>query len=365
MNLELIYLFILGVGALQGLVLSPVLLFGSAKKRLHNRILGGILLVFVYRLIVQILQHQGIVSQQSFSYYFALELNWLWGSLIFFYVMTYVQPDYQLSTKDWIHFLPIMFEIGLSTFVKLQNLYWDGTTDSLSWAGYHGYRLWMHTPFQYIVSGILILAYIVYAKRLLWKDMTVKLIPKAFNWIRQIMWMYIGFSVLVIVICLIDYLFFNYAFQPQYRFPVFSLMAMITYWLGLQGYTRRAEEPIMPIKGKAIVPLNELQVLHPKLIALMQAEKPYLNPKLGLADLAKQLDVKPYVLTQLLNRLEEKSYRSYVNEYRVKAVIEMMKQPKFANYTLLGIAMEAGFNSKASFNRSFKKVTGQSPKDFK
>jgi len=38
--------------------------------------------------------------------------------------------------------------------------------------------------------------------------------------------------------------------------------------------------------------------------------------------------------------------------------------PQYSNLTLLGIAMECGFNSKASFNRIFKQLAGQTPTEY-
>jgi hypothetical protein len=53
-----------------------------------------------------------------------------------------------------------------------------------------------------------------------------------------------------------------------------------------------------------------------------------------------------------------------VNEYRVKEFKKQIKLPKNQNYTILAVAFECGFNSKATFNRAFKKFTGQSPSRF-
>ncbi len=53
-----------------------------------------------------------------------------------------------------------------------------------------------------------------------------------------------------------------------------------------------------------------------------------------------------------------------MNEYRVNEFIERIQLPENKHLTLLGIAFDAGFNSKATFNRAFKKFTGKSPKEF-
>ncbi len=42
----------------------------------------------------------------------------------------------------------------------------------------------------------------------------------------------------------------------------------------------------------------------------------------------------------------------------------LLKAGEQKNQTLLGIAFDCGFNSKATFNRAFKKQTGLSPKEW-
>jgi AraC-like DNA-binding protein len=53
-----------------------------------------------------------------------------------------------------------------------------------------------------------------------------------------------------------------------------------------------------------------------------------------------------------------------VNTYRVEYVIDLMKNDEMRNYTLLSIGFEAGFNSKSSFFRIFKKLTGKTPSEY-
>jgi len=49
----------------------------------------------------------------------------------------------------------------------------------------------------------------------------------------------------------------------------------------------------------------------------------------------------------------------------VEAFKEKIVNPKYGNYSILGIALECGFNSKSAFNRIFKKDTGLTPSQYK
>ena len=98
---------------------------------------------------------------------------------------------------------------------------------------------------------------------------------------------------------------------------------------------------------------------------LMEKEKPYLNCDLTLIALAEQLGIPANYLSQVINTKEEVSFADLINGYRVNAVIDQIKAGKLDAHTLLGIAFDSGFNSKASFNRAFRKHTGFTPTDFK
>jgi enoyl-[acyl-carrier protein] reductase/trans-2-enoyl-CoA reductase (NAD+) len=60
-------------------------------------------------------------------YYVMIDLSWIHGALIYFYTKAQTQPYLKFKRKDWLHFLPVIIQITISVFVRLQNLYWDGT----------------------------------------------------------------------------------------------------------------------------------------------------------------------------------------------------------------------------------------------
>jgi AraC-like DNA-binding protein len=97
---------------------------------------------------------------------------------------------------------------------------------------------------------------------------------------------------------------------------------------------------------------------------LMDIQKVYLEPELTLTELAKKDGTNASVLSKVINKTYGLNFSDYVNRYRVNEVIRLLEQPEYQNFTLLAVAYDAGFNSKSTFNRAFKKVTGVSPKDY-
>jgi AraC-like DNA-binding protein len=106
------------------------------------------------------------------------------------------------------------------------------------------------------------------------------------------------------------------------------------------------------------------EALHQQLLHVMREEGPYRETELSLTDLANRLNTQPNYLSQVINERESKSFYDYINTLRVEEFKRLAASPDSRKYTLLALAEQCGFNSKSSFNRYFKKVTGQSPSEF-
>ena len=96
----------------------------------------------------------------------------------------------------------------------------------------------------------------------------------------------------------------------------------------------------------------------------MNTEKLFKENDLTLAQLASRLNTHPNYLSQVINDKENKSFFDYINTLRTKEFIEIVSNADNQKYTLMGLAFECGFNSKSSFNKYFKKITGKSPSEY-
>ncbi|GAB3579071.1 helix-turn-helix domain-containing protein [Hymenobacter daeguensis] len=106
--------------------------------------------------------------------------------------------------------------------------------------------------------------------------------------------------------------------------------------------------------------------LHPwrdKLLRLMADEQPWLEPELTLTELAHRLRTNPALLSKVINAGCGQNFNDFVNTYRVQEARRKLADARFAHYSLVGVAMESGFNSKSTFNRVFKKLLGQAPSE--
>lgn len=111
--------------------------------------------------------------------------------------------------------------------------------------------------------------------------------------------------------------------------------------------------------------ITDDNIYYKELEFLMREAKIYQDPHLGLDSVAKKLKISSNYLSQLVNKLTEKNFADYINTFRVEDAKAKLRNHNFINYTIIGIALESGFNSKSTFYSAFKKLTGISPSDYR
>jgi len=364
---QLLFSILLSLGAIQGLIYAVLLWRHKESNRAANRFLALILLFFSYRLLVELLKLFGYGHYDVF-YHLFLEYNWIYGPLIYFFVKAYATPDYKFSfRKNWIHFLPVFIEFLFSNFIKTQNFFWDGTRESLTWFGYWGYVAWMHYPTQFIISAGIALFYTVKSEQLLIQTefKTYSIIKEKLKWIKQFLRVLKVYAVLVILVVSIDFLFFDYAFNGSYHYIIFIGLAIITYGLGVVGFNKKNDEVFVYKVILDDAETIQLKEISEKLKAVMLKQQLFKLPDLSLKDLANAVDEKSYLVTRSLKFILNTKFTDFVNSYRIDELRRLLNDPKNKQFTLLALAFEVGFNSKASFNRAVKKLTGKSPSALK
>ncbi len=121
---------------------------------------------------------------------------------------------------------------------------------------------------------------------------------------------------------------------------------------------------IKDIKSNTKITLTKENEYYKKILVLFGEEKIYRNPNLSLDCLAERLSISSGYLSRLINDITNKSFNQFTNEYRVKESQRNLVSKEFSHYNILSIGLESGFNSKASFNRNFKEITGLSPQEY-
>jgi len=126
-----------------------------------------------------------------------------------------------------------------------------------------------------------------------------------------------------------------------------------------------AVEPDTPRYDRSGLGDREATRLKESLVALMDADHPWKDSELTLADLATRLDTTPHKLSEVLNAEIGLTFYDFVNGYRVRDVQRRIEAGEARTRKMLALALDAGFASKSTFNQAFKKHTSQTPSDFR
>ncbi|WP_148638366.1 AraC family transcriptional regulator [Olleya sp. ITB9] len=141
------------------------------------------------------------------------------------------------------------------------------------------------------------------------------------------------------------------------------LFSFVFYLSGLLLFYKRKKEFVIPLKKEKYannqIEKDEVNRLLSKLESTLKEQELFKNPNLTLPILAKKINIRPQLLSQLLNNDLNKSFSQFINEYRIEeAKILLNTEP---NLKIEIIAEKCGYNSNSTFYTAFKKITNTTP----
>ncbi|MGY3211879.1 helix-turn-helix domain-containing protein [Mucilaginibacter sp. HD30] len=342
-------------------LLASGLLFFARDNRRSNRILALLIFLLVLWLCDDLMRIGRIYRQQPNLYFLPIFYSFAFAPLIWFYVQSLTQEIFRFRWLHLLHFLPVMCQALLYwslTFTSYQTKAWywehihqpytyrlefDGTWLSLLIYGYlslrlvRHYQMWVSNNFSAVANIRLNWLMIILAALLL----------LCLQWLAEIV-MRDGFNY-----------YFNYDFTVQFLGVLLLILAIG----GLRQSSLKGIQYVEPVAEKEVF-TPEPAILQ-KITAAMESDQLYLNPALTLTELAAHLKINSRLVSRHINSCFELSFNDYVNSYRVEAVKARIDAGDLQKFTLLAIATDCGFNSKTSFNRTFKEMTGMPPSDYK
>lgn len=180
-----------------------------------------------------------------------------------------------------------------------------------------------------------------------------------FNGVTILCWLT---TFLIAVIWPDQYWVVNYGYQLA--FVLLSLGAMAISYQALIGSRVLYNQDNIKKYSKSSIPEVEQKDWSLRLKQVMMKDKLFLQSSMSLEGLAKIIGLNKTQLSEIINRQFDMGFADWINEYRVEEFIERVESNEFHHLTFIGIAMDVGFNTKATFNRAFKKSKGQTPSQY-
>ncbi|HEY2582433.1 MAG TPA: helix-turn-helix domain-containing protein [Mucilaginibacter sp.] len=363
---------ILLFGALQGLILSLVLLFSRSDKRQNRYFLSAFMLVLAYNSFGTFCWSSGFSYPflDFFDSLFPYTFIFTVGSSFYLYIKTTTESERIPSKTIFKTYLPgltdFIFRICLLIYAILKN---SGLTIGPGTGK-------IDSVYEPIARGAMVVIFWYYL---------ISAIRLFRNWSQQIdsrqtpteqmltaKWTKILLIAMTLIaavwaITIFGSLMFNIR-GIVYFAPIEIILVIFVYWIGLKGYQQTRVIYIKAQKATKINVDNAASEEAKKYVSLikrsMDIDKLYLDPELTVNKVAEHLDISPKLISAVLNGELKKGFSAFVNEYRINEVKERMLHPENKHITLAGLALESGFNSVATFQRVFKVSENMTPKEF-
>ena len=184
-------------------------------------------------------------------------------------------------------------------------------------------------------------------------------------WLKTLNVLLMLVVVFVTIFLMLFFIYRSYDRQQDYIYviPMAILTYLISYKLAGVQWTNGAVEDRPGKYERTALKADAAIRIRKQLEEYMSKSRPYLNNELRLQDLAKQLNVPAYQLSQVINDQLNLTFFDYINRCRVEEAKRLIAAEP--NSTLLEIAFKAGFNNKTSFSNAFKKFTTQTAVQFR
>jgi AraC-like DNA-binding protein len=365
---NLITIFFTGGAVLASLVFGISLLFREQRTR-SNVFLGVLLILGSLTLLNSLLANTGIYSTFRNLYFIPLTYTFSFGPLAYFYVQTKINPGLQFQRIHLIHaLLPITqaifyFSVGFRDY-EFKSWLWQNVISV--WYGNLEAVLFFITFFGYMFASVSRLKQEKKLSKPDWKSSQLA-------WLLRFVYLFSALVAFQFFYDVLDFILWKFYEVNLYNvswasFPIDISKALVWYWVAFNGFQNARPErlhvPTSKRKERYHLSDDDLAAQLTILETYFSDQKPFLNPDFNLNTLANELDTTPNKVSFILNEGKQLNFNEYLNQFRVEEVKKRLLDPDFTNHTFLSIALDAGFNSKATFYRVFKAHTGLTPKQF-
>jgi AraC-like DNA-binding protein len=299
-----------------------------------------------------------------FMHFIYKPLYCLWVPLFYFYFKYCYSTDFRIGKKHWPHFIP--FSFFLVSFILIwivngnhyihENFYKVNSFLYIS-----AYAIDASVSIQYLMYNYLMISSLLKLEQgsRLQRSITISTAVDI-RWLRFIVYGY-AVGCFGSVVTFVSHLMNSPALPIINDFSI-TYFFLFFFAIFYNTITHKLNDEEVKTKSE-IVPTPEMLQLMKRIEELVAGKQMYLEPELSLQQIATTLNEKERNISQAINTIQRRNLNDYLNSLRIKHACNLLLADK--EKPIFEIMYESGFNTKGAFNVAFKKVTGETPTQFR
>lgn len=374
----MIYTTLLNIAIFQGIVLGLIILKSSLFNSNSNKYLAYLLFTFSIILLNHVFEIEDVFTPYPVLRFIA-DIEWVFliPAFIFLFITNRTDDNAKSKQKSYLYLIPFAYSAVLNIIQDLDHVAGIYTIPE------SGIRIINILGLIHLILAVTFIPFLpLYSYFIIrhLKDSQEK------KWIITLLTIISSLLLAWLITCLAG-LFLQYDISPTMNVLALSATFIIhwTAYIGIYKYKLAKDQGAVynflnndlaiSYSNVQIVENNTLEeyresitadnLYFQKLELLCKEQHIYTDSTLNREKVAEKLGISAGYVSQIINTITEDNFANYINQYRVEAVKEMISNPEYENYNLLTMGLESGFTSKTTFYKAFKKVTGQTPNEYK
>lgn len=330
----------------------------------HTNFYLGVLLILLGLLSLQFaLKPTGWI----FDFPYLVDLEWAAGFLFvpiyIWYVREMTGEKIKFNWREAMHLVP-----GILAFVYFSKYYFKTREEQLEYLKLIqstyiiDYEIGDALFYPYLQGSLIYCIVMLYRRQ----GQVTGIYLNNLRWLKTFTFIVLGFVFLGAAIYFLK--------LPQIYIDAFPLCSASVYFMLIYRFLQQSGSdfatlpPSLPKEQKpkysgSNLSEEEADRLNTDLQNFMKEQQPYLNPNLTLQSLAQEIKTSSHYLSQVINQYHQKNFPDFINSFRIEAAKRMILENELLKLEAIGY--ECGFNTKSTFNHTFKKFTGLTPGEYR
>ena len=374
----MIYTTLLNIAVFQGIVLGFIILKSSIFNSNSNKYLAGLLFTLSIILLNHVFEVEDAFTPYPFLRFIDhIEWTFLIAAFIFLFIINRIDDSIKSKQKSYLCFIPFAYTAILNIACDLDSVAGLYTIPE------SGSGLLKILGLIHLVLAITFMPFLLCYSYFMLRHLKD---PQEKNWIFILLTIVSSSLFAFLIIALANKIF---PFDLSATMSILAFFAtFIIHWtayIGIYKYKlAKDHEAVYNFLNRDLaISQANLQIIEndtreeysesitadnlyfQELELLCKEQHIYTDSTLNREKVAEKLGISPGYVSLIVNTITEDNFANYINKYRVEAVKEMISNSEYENYNLLAMGLESGFTSKTTFYKAFKKLTGQTPNEYK